>query len=148
MKKRFNGVVYKLTNPKASFLIYANGKILMNGVRNLDDNIIASDKLAKILQPDNPLKVNNLKINNIAFSACYGRPLNLYRLHGKILEDRRLDVHLEFELFPALRCYLRNTKMCIIIFHSGKCILTGSISEEDINNLFFLVKFYIDSHLQ
>lgn len=48
--EQFPGAVMKLTNPKVSFLIFRNGKIVCTGGKNEKDIGTAMQKMAKIVQ--------------------------------------------------------------------------------------------------
>ena len=47
--EKFPGAVMKLTSPKASFLVFRNGKIVCTGMKTEKDIRAAIDRMAKIV---------------------------------------------------------------------------------------------------
>ena len=48
--EQFPGAILKTTQPKATYLIFASGKIVIPGTRTLDDLKAAAEKIKKILE--------------------------------------------------------------------------------------------------
>jgi transcription initiation factor TFIID TATA-box-binding protein len=130
-KKRFPGAVYHIADPKIACLIFSSGKIVMTGLRNdkaLSDGldiVIRSLKNAGI----EPLKEPKVAITNMVCSYNLGRYINLNKLTVTLNVE---NVEYEPEQFPGLVYRISDPKIVVLIFSSGKIILTGGKTLEDV----------------
>ena len=130
-KKRFPGAVYRIANPKIACLIFSSGKIVITGVRN--DKALA-DGLAIVIQSLKtagivPLKEPRIKITNMVCSYNLERYINLNKLAIMFNVE---NVEYEPEQFPGLVYRIADPKIVVLIFSSGKIILTGGKNLEDV----------------
>ncbi|MCD5409997.1 MAG: TATA-box-binding protein, partial [Methanocellales archaeon] len=78
-RKKFPGLVYRVENPKAAFLIFKSGKVNCTGARRVEDVKKAAEGLTAELRKigltirDNP----KIVVQNIVASADLGTELNL-----------------------------------------------------------------------
>jgi len=130
-KKRFPGAVYRIADPKIACLIFSSGKIVLTGIRNqkaLTDGlaiVIASLKKTGI----EPLKEPRVTITNMVCSYNLGRYININKLSVTLNLE---NIEYEPEQFPGLVYRIRDPKIVVLIFSSGKIILTGGKNLEDI----------------
>jgi len=112
--KKFNGAIVK--RRKATFLIFSNGKIVVNGTPSLRQAQIACNELGSELQ----IKIGKVTAQNIVGSGCIEplRPADLYRWLGK-----KFNPSMEPELFPGI-C-LRIGGAAVRLFRTGKYFITG-----------------------
>ncbi len=129
-KERFPGVVYRTMSPKTAALIFGSGKIVCTGAKSIDD---VSSGLTKVFEKlkamgiDIPKKLE-YKIQNIVTSADLATPINL----NKIAVGFNLDkIEYEPEQFPGLVYRLDIPKVVVLLFGSGKLIITGGKEPED-----------------
>lgn len=130
-KKRFPGAVFHIANPKIACLIFASGKIVMTGLRN-DKALV--DGLAVVIKSlkdagIEPLKVPKVVITNMVCSYNLGRYINLNKLTVTLNVE---NVEYEPEQFPGLVYRIHDPKIVVLIFSSGKIILTGGTTLESI----------------
>jgi transcription initiation factor TFIID TATA-box-binding protein len=130
-KKRFPGAVYRIQDPKIAALIFSSGKVVLTGIRNdkaLADGlaiIIKSLKKAGIV----PLKEPRIAITNMVCSYNLGKYINL----NKIVVTLNVEnIEYEPEQFPGLVYRIKDPKIVVLIFSSGKIILTGGKNLEDV----------------
>ena len=128
--KRFRAVILRLRNPKCSSLIFASGKIVVTGARNEDDARLAARKVAKIVRKvqEAPVKFSSFKVQNIVGSGELGFPI---RLEAVTVDGARNSSY-EPELFPGLVYRLKAPLCVIIMFVSGRFIITGTKLRSDI----------------
>ena len=127
--KRFPGVVYKSSDPKASFLIFASGKMYCVGARTLEDAKLAIKRLTTKLQKAGvKVKVKpRVKVQNIVASVDYGRKFDLEHI------ARSFDnTEYEPEVFPGLVFRLEDPKAVLLLFVSGKGVCAGTKSIVDV----------------
>ena len=132
-KKRFPGLVYQTRDPKAAFLIFRSGRVVCTGAKNEEDVRKAIDKLAAELRklpnigdkvPPHP----EFKVQNIVASADLKRELNI----GAIVEGLGLEcMEYEPEVFPGLVYRLEEPKTAILVFSSGRLVITGGRTKEE-----------------
>ncbi|MGP8331678.1 MAG: TATA-box-binding protein [Methanosarcinaceae archaeon] len=143
-KKKFPGLVYRVTDPKAAFLIFTSGKVVCTGAKNVADvhTVIENlgDKLNKIGQEtlDDP----DITVQNIVASADLHAVLNLNAIAiGLGLEN----IEYEPEQFPGLVYRIAEPKVVVLIFSSGKLVVTGGKSPKDCDGGVEVVKKQLDS---
>ena len=130
-KKRFPGAVYRIADPKIACLIFSSGKIVLTGIRNtkaLTDGLaIVINSLKKVgIQP---LKEPKVAITNMVCSYNLGRYINLNKLTVTLNLE---NIEYEPEQFPGLVYRIKEPKIVVLIFSSGKIILTGGKNLEDV----------------
>jgi transcription initiation factor TFIID TATA-box-binding protein len=123
-KKRFPGAVYRIPDPKIACLIFSSGKIVITGIRN--DKALA-DGLAIVIQSlkdagIKPLKEPRIAITNMVCSYNLGKFININRLSVTLNLE---NIEYEPEQFPGLVYRIKDPKIVVLIFSSGKIILTG-----------------------
>ncbi|MDO9326218.1 MAG: TATA-box-binding protein [Methanoregula sp.] len=130
-KKRFPGAVYRIADPKFAALIFSSGKVVLTGLRNRE----GLDKgLAVIIKSLNDVGIETLKkpsvaITNMVCSYDLGKYINL----NKIVVTLNVEnIEYEPEQFPGLVYRIKDPKIVVLIFSSGKIILTGGTNLEDI----------------
>eukprot|EP00483_Globobulimina_turgida_P000127 UN00127 len=131
--KRFAAVVMRIREPKSTALIFGSGKIVVTGAKSEDNAWIAGRKYARILQKlDFPAQFRDFKVQNIVGSCDVGFPI---RLEGLAVQHAQFSSY-EPELFPGLIYRMNQPKIVILAFVSGKIVITGAKSKEEINNGF------------
>jgi len=129
--KRFPGAVYRIEDPKIASLIFSSGKVVLTGIRDRKDLdaglalIIASLKEAGVETYDEP----QVAITNIVCSYDIGKYINL----NKVVITLNLEnIEYEPEQFPGLVYRIADPKIVALLFSSGKIILTGGKTLDDI----------------
>jgi len=126
----FPGVVYKSEDPRASFLIFASGKMNCVGASSMADAKLAIKKLTKKLRKAR-MKVKSepkVKVQNIVASIDFGRKFDLERI-----ASRFENVEYEPEVFPGLVFRLDDPKAVLLLFVSGKGVCAGVKSIRDVS---------------
>lgn len=131
-KAKFPGMVYRVTNPKAAFLIFTSGKVVCTGAKNVEDVKTVIKNLADKIESlgINVEKNPEITIQNIVASADLGAKLNLNAIAiGFGFEN----IEYEPEQFPGLVYRIASPKIVVLIFSSGKLVVTGGKSPNDCN---------------
>ena len=129
-KKRFPGVVIRMTDPKIATLVFGSGKVVLTGAKSVDRLTRGLDILGQRLRDLNIEITDKLeyKIQNIVTSADLGTPINLNKIAiGFNLEQ----IEYEPEQFPGLVYRLKEPKIVVLLFGSGKLIITGGKQADD-----------------
>lgn len=131
--KRFAAVIMRIRDPKTTALIFASGKMVVTGAKSEDDSRLASRKYARIIQKLGfNAKFMDFKIQNIVGSCDVKFPI---RLEGLAYSHGMFSSY-EPELFPGLIYRMVNPKIVLLIFVSGKIVLTGAKVREEIYRAF------------
>ncbi|MGA7075865.1 MAG: TATA-box-binding protein, partial [Halobacteriota archaeon] len=131
--KRFPGLVYRTKDPKTAALIFRSGKIVCTGAKSVDDahkgveNVFQSLRNIGIDVKGTP----EIKVQNIVASANLHSSLNLNAIAiGLGLEN----IEYEPEQFPGLVYRVSDPKVVVLLFGSGKLVITGGRKPEDAAN--------------
>ncbi|KAL6747555.1 Tbp recognizing the minor groove of A Tata element, partial [Haematococcus lacustris] len=134
--KRFAAVIMRIREPKTTASIFASGKMVCTGAKSEQDSRTAARKYAKIIQKLGfPATVKEFKIQNILASCDVKFRI---RLEGISCHNHSFSNY-EPELFPGLIYRMKVPKVVLLIFVSGKVVLTGAKKREDIYNAFMKI---------
>ncbi|OAA67951.1 RNA polymerase 1 and 3 transcription factor complex component [Niveomyces insectorum RCEF 264] len=134
--KRFAAVIMRIREPKTTALIFASGKMVVTGAKSEDDSKLASRKYARIIQKLGfDAKFSDFKIQNIVGSCDIKFPV---RLEGLASRHHNFSSY-EPELFPGLIYRMIKPKVVLLIFVSGKTVLTGAKVREEIYQAFEMI---------
>ncbi len=130
---RFPGLSIKLLKPKCVILLFKNGKMVITGLRQASDVPIVLSKIRNRLKvilidiPENP----EYKVVNMVVSADFGIGINLDI--GSLSLEKAIY---EPEVFPGLIHRVEKPVKCVIlVFSSGKFVITGLKSESEIGKV-------------
>ena len=149
--KRFSAVIMKIKEPRTTALIFSTGKIVSLGAKNEIESKKSCRKFAKIIKSlGYQVVFKEFKIQNIVGSADVRFKISIMKLYMHFVKNinnqRKSFVAYEPEQFPGLIYRMVEPKLVIIIFSSGKLVLTGGKEIDEINQGFnkiypLLVKF-------
>lgn len=125
----FPGIAYKSETPRASFLIFASGKMNCVGARSMKDAKQAIKKLTEELK-ESGVKIEEspkVKVQNMVASFDFHREFDL----EKIAREFR-NTEYEPEVFPGLVFRLDEPKVVVLLFVSGKGVCAGAKSMKDV----------------
>jgi TATA-box binding protein (TBP) (component of TFIID and TFIIIB) len=110
------------------------GKIIVTGCKSEADVTLAAQKFVKILEKVGyPVSIQDFdryqfKIQNMTATCDFGFPIGLEAL---IFSQSSFATY-EPELFPGLVYRMQNPKVVLLVFVSGKVVLTGAKSQDDL----------------
>lgn len=143
-KQKFPGLVYRVSDPKAAFLVFTSGKVVCTGAKNVDDVHTVIGNMAKKLNSIGIKTVEDpqITVQNIVASADLHTILNLNAIAiGLGLEN----IEYEPEQFPGLVYRIDEPKVVVLIFSSGKLVVTGGKSPEDCEKGVEVVRRQLDN---
>ena len=126
--EQFPGVVYHLAEPKAAALIFGSGKIVCTGAKSIADVRLAIKRIVEEIRktgvkiPKEPKVI----IQNVVATANLHAELNLDAI--AIGLD---NTEYEPEQFPGLVYRMKDPKVVLLLFGSGKIVITGAKSFDD-----------------
>ena len=146
--KRFAAVIMRIKEPKTTALIFSSGKMVCTGAKSEEDSKKASRKYAKIIRSLGfPVEFKEFKVQNIVGSCDVKFQISLSKLNiqlGKLNnssnsvnnKNRKYICHYEPEIFPGLIYHMLDPEIVLLIFVSGKIVLTGAKEREEIYEAF------------
>ncbi|CAO1306309.1 unnamed protein product [Diamesa serratosioi] len=141
--KRFAAVIMRIREPRTTALIFSSGKMVCTGAKSEDDSRLAARKYARIIQKLGfQAKFLDFKIQNMVGSCDVKFPI---RLEGLVLTHGKFSSY-EPELFPGLIYRMVKPRIVLLIFVSGKVVLTGAKVRQEIydafDNIFPILKSF------
>ncbi|KAH3762697.1 TATA-box-binding protein [Pelomyxa schiedti] len=131
--KRFAAVIMRIREPKTTALVFASGKMVCAGAKTEEQSHLAARKYARIIQKLNfPTRCEDFKIQNIVASSNVKFPVKLESLAS----DQPRSCSYEPEIFPGLIYRMMKPKVVLLIFVSGRIVLTGAKQRDDILQAF------------
>jgi len=143
-KQKFPGLVYRVSDPKAAFLVFTSGKVVCTGAKNVADVHTVIGNMAKKLNSIGIKTLENpeITVQNIVASADLHTILNLNAIAiGLGLEN----IEYEPEQFPGLVYRIDVPKVVVLIFSSGKLVVTGGKSPQDCEKGVKVVRQQLDN---
>jgi transcription initiation factor TFIID TATA-box-binding protein len=130
--EQFPGLVYRLKNPKTATLLFKSGKANCTGAKTIEDVRttikIIGEKLEKI-----GVKIHKnpeVVVQNIVATADLSGELNLSEV---AISLGLTNVEYEPEQFPGLVYRIREPKVAMLLFGSGKIVCAGARKIEDVS---------------
>eukprot|EP00475_Leptophrys_vorax_P032059 TRINITY_DN4907_c0_g1_i2.p1 TRINITY_DN4907_c0_g1~~TRINITY_DN4907_c0_g1_i2.p1 ORF type:complete len:225 (-),score=32.94 TRINITY_DN4907_c0_g1_i2:310-984(-) len=132
--KRFAAVIIRIREPKTTALVFASGKMVCTGAKSEEQSRLAARKYARIIQKlgFDQVKFKDFKIQNIVGSCDVRFPI---KLEGLQIAHQQFCSY-EPELFPGLIYRMKQPKIVLLIFVSGKIVLTGAKVRDEIYQAF------------
>uniref|UniRef100_A0A3Q3QIP2 TATA box-binding protein-like 2 n=1 Tax=Monopterus albus TaxID=43700 RepID=A0A3Q3QIP2_MONAL len=128
--KRFAAVIMRIREPRTTALIFSSGKMVCTGAKSEEQSRLAARKYARVVQKLGfPARFLDFKIQNMVASCDVCFPI---RLEGMVLTHQ----HYEPELFPGLIYRMVKPRIVLLIFVSGKVVLTGAKERAEIYEAF------------
>ncbi|MHA1576318.1 MAG: TATA-box-binding protein [Candidatus Thorarchaeota archaeon] len=135
--ERFPGLVYRIKKPKTATLIFRTGKMVCTGAKSAKESKRAVHKIVKYLK-EAGIKITGkpeITVQNIVASASLGAKLNLE--HAAMTLENTLY---EPEQFPGLIYRMKEPKVVVLLFGSGKLVITGAKFETQVPEVALLVR--------
>ena len=144
--KRFAAVIMRIKQPKTTALIFSSGKMVCTGAKSEDESRKAARKFAKIIKSLGfQVEFKEFKVQNIVGSCDIKFKIHLTKLNtalgglndrAKNQKGRKFICHYEPEAFPGLIYHMTQPEIVLLIFVSGKIVLTGAKQKNEIYEAF------------
>ncbi len=129
--ERFPGLIFRLDEPRVTALIFKSGKMVVTGAKSTQELIKAVKKIFYILKKHGI--VGNVKpriqIQNIVASANLNVEVHLEKA-AYLLENSMYEP----EQFPGLIYRLDYPRVVLLLFSSGKMVVTGAKKEKEVKH--------------
>jgi transcription initiation factor TFIID TATA-box-binding protein len=127
--EEFPGLVLRLDNPKLTALVFGTGKMVITGAKRTDMLIKGFKRILRLFYKHGIIVTGKprIQIQNVVASANLNAEVNL-----EIAAEYLDNVMYEPEQFPGLIHKMNNPRVVLLIFSSGKMVITGAKSEEEV----------------
>ncbi len=126
---QFPGLVYRLEHPKVTVLIFKSGKMVITGAKSVQQLINVVKRLLKTFVEEG-IEIRGkpqIQIQNIVASVNLKASIDLetaaMQFENSLYEP---------EQFPGLIYRMDEPKVVMLIFSSGKMVITGAKREEEV----------------
>lgn len=134
-KQKFAAITIRLGQPVCTVLLFTSGKMVLTGCKSMLDCILASTTVYQHMRQGFPgvdFKLDPVKIQNIVGNAqiCLlaDEKLDLQRFYA----DQNIFCTYQPNMFPGLIYRPSDMPIVLLIFYSGKVVITGAKSMQDV----------------
>jgi len=129
---QFPGVIYRLKQPKTAILLFHSGKLVCTGAKSMRE---VETSIATVAQQIRKLGQRiktrpKIEVQNIVASSDLESEINLNAVAVTLGLDR---VEYEPEQFPGLVCRIDEPRVVVLLFGSGKLVITGARKPSDLD---------------
>ncbi|MCP4394961.1 MAG: hypothetical protein GY804_11945, partial [Alphaproteobacteria bacterium] len=116
-----NGLTLRMRNPRCTAQFFKSGKMVCLGAKSESLSLHAAKHFAKVLEKLGlKIKFSEFKVRNVVGSCETKFPICLQTLH----QMHSKNSSYEPEIFPAPKYKMCNPKVTLLIFSTGKIIVT------------------------
>ena len=133
-KQKFAAITIRLRMPLCTALLFTSGKMVLTGCKSYTACVLASHYIVNLLRnnlPDISFKLRQVKIQNIVGNVdlkLENQHVDLQRLY----EEHGVFCTYQRNMFPGLIYRPDNSPVVLLLFHSGKIVITGGKSSVDV----------------
>jgi len=122
----------RITDPKATFLIFSTGKMVITGLRRADEASAGVKKIVKSIKKAG-INVSNpvITVQNIVASGDLHTFIDL-NMAAIVMENAMYEP----EVFPGLIYRMKDPKTVFLIFSTGKVVCTGAKNKKFVKEAF------------
>jgi transcription initiation factor TFIID TATA-box-binding protein len=148
-KQKFAAITIRMETPQCTALLFTSGKMVLTGCKNYTACVLASHYIVNLLKqsmPDISFRLRHVKIQNIVGNVDLNLQ-NAYMDLQRLYEEHGVFCTYQRNMFPGLIYRPDNSPVVLLVFHSGKIVITGGKSQVDViqgwERLWPFVKQYI-----
>ena len=130
--EQFPGLVYRIKEPKAAFLIFKSGKVVCTGTKSAAEAQLALDIATANVKDVGVEVLPNPKIDIVNIVAAGEMKVETLNLNQVAMALGLENIEYEPEQFPGMVFRMKEPKVVILIFSTGKTICTGARNKEDV----------------
>jgi len=142
--RRFAAVIMRIREPKSTALVFKSGKLVVTGTKSQDEAKHAARKFGRVIMKVgySSARFKEFRVENLVSTFNVPFPIHLERLYKSL--PNTMHSQYEPEVFPGLIC--RVPGGTLLIFVSGKCVMIGMKTEEDIFKAYKYILPKLEEH--
>jgi transcription initiation factor TFIID TATA-box-binding protein len=130
---RFAASTMRLADPKTTALLFSSGNVVLTGAKTpLMSRLAARKYIAVLREAGLNVAMRDFKVQNIVATTQIDAPMRL----REFADEFGAYTSYEPDLFPGLVFRTCEPKIVFLVFRSGKLVITGSRSREDVERVF------------
>ena len=133
-KQKFAAITIRMQMPQCTALLFTSGKMVLTGCRSYTACVLASHYIVNILRKDIPdvsFRLRQVRIQNIVGNVDL-KLENKYMDLQRLYEEHGVFCTYQRNMFPGLIYRPDNSPVVLLLFHSGKIVITGGKSRVDV----------------
>jgi len=142
--RRFAAVILRIRDPKSTALVFKSGKLVVTGTKSEEEAKHAARKFGRVIIKVGyqEARFKEFHVENLVSTFTVPFPIHLEQLY----KDLPPTMHSQYEpeVFPGL--IFRAPTGTLLIFVSGKCVMIGMKTQEDIDKAFLFILPRLDKH--
>ena len=134
-RQKFAAITLKIAEPNCTVLLFTSGKMVLTGCKSFTECVVAAHEVRKILQqgfPTHKIALVDVSIQNVVANADVrlgeGDSIDL----DLMLAEHKVHCTYLKNMFPGLIFRPNQSPVVLLIFKSGKVVITGGKSLADI----------------
>jgi transcription initiation factor TFIID TATA-box-binding protein len=135
-KQKFAAITLRLYDPVCTVLLFTSGKLVLTGSKTFADCILACHRVLRLLRQGIPgaefsLADSNIQniVGNVDLKLGAGETIDLQRFHA----THSVFCTYQKNMFPGLIFRPLNCPVVLLLFTSGKIVLTGAKSSQSMH---------------
>ena len=144
--EQFPGLVYRIKEPKAAFLIFKSGKVVCTGTKSALEAQTALDQATSNLKDSGADVLTSPEIDIVNIVASGDLNIEILNLNQIAMALGLENIEYEPEQFPGLVFRMKDPKVVILIFSTGKVICTGARNREDVEQALTNLQRELEEH--
>ena len=148
--RRFSACIMRIRNPNATAMIFGSGKVVVTGSKSETTAKLAARRVGRNVQKIlGDTSFFNFRICNMVGHVDVKFPIHLEEMLNQLTQEARdnqrpCEVDYHSDIFPGMFFRMIRPKVVVLIFASGKVIITGAKRRTEIqeafNNIYPLLK--------
>jgi transcription initiation factor TFIID TATA-box-binding protein len=135
---KFNASFFRFEEDGEMVILYASGKYILRGGDKFETMYAVNERFLKLLdEMDVEVDAAELEIKNVVAVGNLGHEVNLNAL---MIELGMEDVEYEPEQFPGLVYRPDGTNCVLLVFGTGKVVITGGRTREEDEEAFAVLE--------
>jgi len=142
--RRFAAVVMRIREPKSTALVFKSGKLVVTGTKSQEEARHAARKFGRVIMKVGytSARFRDFHVENLVSTFNVPFPIHLERLYKSL--PNTMHSQYEPEVFPGLIC--RVPGGTLLIFVSGRVVMIGMKTEEDIFKAYKYILPKLEEH--
>ena len=149
-KKKFAAITIRLFDPHCTVLLFASGKMVLTGCRDFLLCVLATHKVIAILRRAIPcvdFECSIIQIQNIV--GHVDMDLDVHSIDLELFyKQYNIECTFQRSMFPGLVYRAQNSAVVMLIFASGRVVITGGRCLQSINAAWQALKHKLQTFLK
>ena len=136
-KQKFAAITIRLANPLCTVLLFTSGKMVLTGCKTYLDCLFASLSILHTLRgrlPGINFSLDTIKVQNIVGNADLQLRKDEYLDLTQFYQDYNVWSTYQPNMFPGLIYRPTNVPIVLLLFFSGKIVITGAKTMQGVHD--------------